>query len=134
MASLIDIEGIGEVYTQKLKAADIGTTDALLERGATPRGRRQMAEETGISETLILEWVNHADLFRVKGVGSEYSDLLEEAGVDTIPELAQRNPDNLYQKLAEVNRAKHLVRRLPTAAQVKDWVQQAERMPRVITY
>jgi predicted flap endonuclease-1-like 5' DNA nuclease len=134
MASLIDIEGIGPVYGQKLKAVGIATTDALLERGASPKGRQEIAEQSGISEKLILEWVNLADLYRVKGVGSEYSDLLEEAGVDTIPELAQRNPDNLYHKLVEVNQAKHLVRRLPTAAQVKDWVEQAERMPRVITY
>lgn len=134
MASLMDIEGIGGVYYQKLRAAGIATTDGLLERGASPKGRAEIAEQSGISETLILEWVNHADLFRVKGVGSEYSDLLEEAGVDTIPELAQRNPDNLYQKLVEVNQAKHLVRRLPTLAQVKDWVEQAGRMPRVITY
>jgi predicted flap endonuclease-1-like 5' DNA nuclease len=134
MASLMDIEGIGDVYYHKLRAVGIGTTDGLLERGASPKGRAEIAEQSGISEKLILEWVNHADLFRVKGVGSEYSDLLEEAGVDTIPELAQRNPDNLYQKLVEVNQAKHLVRRLPTPAQVKDWVAQAGRMPRVITY
>jgi predicted flap endonuclease-1-like 5' DNA nuclease len=83
---------------------------------------------------LILEWVNHADLFRIKGVGEEYADLLEEAGVDTVPELAQRNPANLHAKLGEVNAAKKLVRRLPTAAQVTDWVDQAKALPRVITY
>ncbi len=84
--------------------------------------------------TVILEWVNHADLFRIKGVGEEYSDLLEEAGVDTVPELAQRNPENLYAKLVEVNQQKELVRQLPSQRQVADWVQQAKVMPRMIHY
>jgi predicted flap endonuclease-1-like 5' DNA nuclease len=91
MAKLTKVEGIGEVYAQKLREATIATTQALLERGASPQGRKEIAEKTGISEKLILEWVNHVDLFRIKGVGEEYSDLLEEAGVDTVPELAQRN-------------------------------------------
>jgi predicted flap endonuclease-1-like 5' DNA nuclease len=88
----------------------------------------------GISEKLILEWVNHVDLFRIKGVASEYSDLLEEAGVDTVPELAQRKPENLYQKIVETNQAKKLVRKLPTAAQVADWVAQAKALPRKVNY
>jgi predicted flap endonuclease-1-like 5' DNA nuclease len=134
MTSLIRIEGIGEVYAQKLREAGISTTEALLEAGSTPKGRSDIAEKSGITGTLILEWVNLADLFRIKGIGEEYSDLLEEAGVDTVPELAQRNPDNLYPKLSEINKAKKLVRRLPTADQVKDWVAQAKRLPRVVTY
>jgi predicted flap endonuclease-1-like 5' DNA nuclease len=134
MASLISIEGIGEVYAQKLREAGISTTEALLEAGSTPRGRSELAEKAGITGTLILEWVNLADLFRIKGIGEEYSDLLEETGVDTVPELAQRNPDNLHQKLSEINQAKKLVRRLPTLDQVKDWVAQAKRLPRVVTY
>lgn len=131
---IIDVEGIGEVYAQKLKAAGVNTTDDLLKAGATPKGRKDLAEKTGISDTLILEWVNHADLFRIRGVGSEYADLLEEAGVDTVPELAQRNADNLYQKMYEVNEKKKLVRRLPYPSQVADWVAQAKKMPKIITY
>ena len=134
MAKLTTVEGIGEIYAQKLHNAGIATTGALLDKGATPQGRQTLAEEAGISDKLILEWVNHADLFRIKGVGEEYADLLEEAGVDTVPELAQRNPANLHAKLGEVNAAKKLVRRLPTAAQVTDWVEQAKALPRVITY
>jgi predicted flap endonuclease-1-like 5' DNA nuclease len=134
MAKLTTVEGIGETYALKLHNAGIATTGALLQKGTTPQGRRALAEATGISDKLILEWVNHADLFRIKGVGEEYADLLEEAGVDTVPELAQRNPANLHAKLGEVNAAKKLVRRLPTAAQVTDWVDQAKALPRVITY
>lgn len=134
MAKLINIEGIGEVYATKLAGAGLTTTEALLEAGATPAGRKELAERTGISGKLILEWVNHVDLFRIKGVGEEYSDLLEEAGVDTIPELAQRDPENLYAKLREVNDEKELVRRLPTQSQVADWVEQAKGLPRAINY
>jgi predicted flap endonuclease-1-like 5' DNA nuclease len=134
MASIIDIEGIGEVYTRKLQEAGINTTDALLKQAASPRGRQDLANRTGISGTLILEWANHADLYRIKGVAEEYSDLLEEAGVDTVVELAQRNADNLYQKMTEVNAAKKLVRRLPSQRQVADWVRQAKSLPRVMTY
>ena len=95
MAKLESVEGIGNFYAGKLRTAGIGTTEALLEAGATPAGRKALAEDAGVSEKLILEWVNHVDLFRIKGVAEEYADLLEEAGVDTVPELAQRRPDNL---------------------------------------
>jgi predicted flap endonuclease-1-like 5' DNA nuclease len=134
MTNIIDIEGIGKGYAAKLAAAGITTTQALLERGATPKGRQDLAEQTEISGKLILEWVNLADLLRIKGIGEEFSDLLEEAGVDTVPELAQRNPENLHQKMVEVNEAKNLVRRVPGLAQVTDWVAQAKELPRVITY
>ena len=134
MAKLTMVEGIGDIYAKKLTDAGIATTDALLEKGKTPKGRDEIAQGAGVSEKLVLEWVNHADLFRIKGVGEEFADLLEEAGVDTVPELAQRNAENLYQKLAETNQAKKLVRRLPSQAQVADWVEQAKRLPRVITY
>jgi predicted flap endonuclease-1-like 5' DNA nuclease len=134
MAKLTEIEGIGEVYAQKLGAAGIWTTGELLEKGATPSGREEIAKQTGISGKLILEWVNHADLFRIKGVAEEYADLLEAAGVDTIPELAQRNPENLYQKLVAVNQEKKLVRRLPPQVTVRGWVKQAKQLPRVISY
>ncbi len=134
MAKLAYVEGIGEVYAEKLKAAGVASTDALLKQGSTAKGRQEIAEKAGISEKLVLEWVNHVDLFRIKGVGQEYADLLEEAGVDTVPELAQRNPENLYQKVVEVNAAKKLVRALPSQKQVADWVAQAKQLPRVINY
>ncbi len=134
MTKLSTVEGIGEVYTEKLQTAGVRTTEALLERGATPQGRKALAEQGGISEKLILEWVNRVDLFRIKGIGEEFSDLLESAGVDTVPELAQRNPGNLYRALVETKEAKKLVRRLPSQADVADWVEQAKRLPRAIEY
>jgi len=134
MASILKIEGIGEIYRGKLVLYGIKTVEALLKQGASSSGRSRIADGTGISSGLILEWVNHADLWRIKGVSEEYSDLLEEAGVDTVVELAQRNPENLYAKIKEVNMAKKLVRRLPSAKQVADWVSQAKRLPRVVTY
>ena len=134
MAKLNDIEGIGGVYQQKLVSMGIATTEALLEKGSTPKGRKEIAEKTGISDGLILQWVNHVDLFRIKGVGSEYADLLEAAGVDTVPELAQRKPENLLEKMAATNQEKELVRRLPVLSQVKSWVDQAKNLPRVVTY
>lgn len=134
MTKLIDIEGVGEAYQKKLALAGITTTEALLEKGASPKGRKEVAEKSGISDGLILEWVNHVDLFRIKGVGSEYSDLLEEAGVDTVPELAQRNPENLLEKMTAVNMEKNLVRRLPVLSQVRSWVDQAKALPRIVTY
>jgi predicted flap endonuclease-1-like 5' DNA nuclease len=112
----------------------ITTTEALLEACVSPQKREALAVKTGISTTLLLEWANLSDLFRIKGVGEEYSDLLEEAGVDTVVELAQRNPDNLYKALQETNEREALVRRMPTAKQVKDWVAQAKKLPRVLTY
>jgi predicted flap endonuclease-1-like 5' DNA nuclease len=134
MANLLRVEGIGEVYAQKLSDAGIKTTNALLKQGATSKGRKEIAENTGISETLILEWVNHVDLFRIKGVFEEYADLLEEAGVDTVKELAQRNPENLYKKLVEVNEQKKLVRQLPGKSQVENWVAQAKQLDRAVFY
>lgn len=134
MVNLLKVEGIGETYAGKLAKAGISTTGALLGKGATPKGRKEIVDATGISTKLVLEWINHVDLFRIKGVGEEYSDLLEESGVDTVPELAQRNPENLHKKLADVNQAKQLVRQLPSVGQVKDWVVQAKGLPRVITY
>ena len=134
MAKIIDVEGIGPVYSKKLVAAGITTTGKLLKKGATPEGRKEIEKQTGISHELVLEWVNHVDLYRIKGVAQEYSDLLEEAGVDTVPELAQRKPANLHAKLMEVNGMKKLVRQLPSEKQVADWVDQAKKMPRVIKY
>lgn len=134
MTKIIDIEGIGPKYAEMLAKEGIKTVEGLLKVGSKTRDRKKLAESTGISGKLILEWVNLADLFRVKGIGEEYSDLLEEAGVDTVPELAQRNPENLLQKMQEVNEAKKLVRRLPMLSQVQSWVEQAKELPRIIEY
>jgi len=134
MAKILDIEGIGPTYAQKLTATGITTTDALLEAGATPKGREELSEKTGIAESLILEWVNLADLFRIKGVGEEYSDLLEEAGVDTVVELSRRNAENLHAKILEVNETKQLVRRPPALSVVQRWIEQAKSLPRKVEY
>ena len=134
MPSIIDIEGIGDVFAKKLKAAGIATTEALLEAGGTAKGRKELAAKAGVAEEKILEWVNRSDLYRIKGVGSEYSDLLEAAGVDTVVELAKRVPAHLLEKMTEVNAAKKLVRRLPVESQVKDWVEQAKALPRKVSY
>ena len=132
--NIIDVEGIGPVYAGQLEAVGVGTTDDLLERGASSRGREELEAATGIGHAFILKWVNRVDLYRVNGIGSEYSDLLEVAGVDTVPELAQRNTANLTQTLAEANAARNLVRRLPTQEMVADWIEQAKSLPRVVEY
>jgi predicted flap endonuclease-1-like 5' DNA nuclease len=134
MSNVIDIEGIGEVYSRKLHEAGVPSTDALLEQGATPKGRKHLAEKTGISERLILKWVNRADLFRVEGIAEQYSDLLAAAGVETVLELAQRRADHLHQKMVDTNAAKRLVRVVPSAEHVAGWVEQAARLPRIVNY
>ncbi|MCB9234582.1 MAG: DUF4332 domain-containing protein [Bacteroidia bacterium] len=134
MASIIDIEGIGPKYAERLAEAGIKTTEKLLAEGGTKAGRKKIAEATEIDESRILRWVNMADLFRLKGVGEEYSDLLEAAGVDTVKELRNRNAANLYAKMVEVNAAKKLVRALPTEAKVSDWVEQAKGMEPMVSH
>jgi predicted flap endonuclease-1-like 5' DNA nuclease len=134
MTKLTKVEGIGVIYAGKLDEAGIETTEGLLEKGASPSGRKELAEKTGISGKLILKWVNRVDLFRIKGISEEYADLLEIAGVDTVPELAQRNPQNLHEKLVAANQEKNLVRRLPSQAAVSDWIEQAKQLPRAINY
>ena len=134
MADLREVEGIGPVYAGTLAEAGIESIEELLSAGATPQGRDEIAESTGISPTLILRWINRADLARVQGIGEEYADLLEAAGVDTVPELAQRSPQNLYRKVSEVNADQELVRQLPSPDQVASWVEQAEKLPRIVTY
>jgi predicted flap endonuclease-1-like 5' DNA nuclease len=129
-----EIEGIGPSYAEKLANEGIYTVHALLEKGCTKSGRRELAEKTGISETLILEWTNMADLFRIEGVGEEYSDLLEEAGVDTVVELSKRVPENLHAKMKEVNEQKKLVKQLPTLDMVKKWIETAKTLPRKVEY
>jgi predicted flap endonuclease-1-like 5' DNA nuclease len=134
LTNIIRIQGIGPSYAEKLVANGIKTLEKLLEAGSSKKGRTEISEKTGITEKLILEWVNLADLFRVKGIGEKYSDLLEEAGVDTVVELSKRVPANLYAKLAEVNGVKKLAKRNPTLPEVKSWVEQAKQMPRMIQY
>ena len=129
-----EIEGIESIYSEKLAKVGIYTVHALLDKGCTRTGRKELAEKTGISETLILEWVNMADLFRIEGIGEEYSDLLEEAGVDTVVEFSKRVPENLHAKLKEVNEQKKLVRQLPTLDMVKKWVESAKTLPRKVEY
>jgi predicted flap endonuclease-1-like 5' DNA nuclease len=134
MTTVIDIEGIGEVYARRLREAGIATTEELLTKGATPKGRKELATKTQISHTRILRWVNRADLFRVKGVAEQYSDLLAAAGVDTVLELAQRRADHLHQKLVETNQAKRLVRVVPPEDHVAAWVEEARKLPRIVSY
>ncbi len=129
-----DIEGIGPSYKEKLTAAGIRTSDDLLKAGRTGKGRADLSKRTGISTKLLLEWTNLSDLARIKGIGEEYSDLLEEAGVDTVSELSRRVPEKLYQKILEINEQKRLVRRAPAETSVENWVQQAKKLPRAIEY
>lgn len=129
-----EIEGIGPVYGEKLRAASVTTVDRLLERCASKSGRVELAKETGIDEKLILTWTNHADLFRISGIGPQFSELLEAAGVDTVKELRNRNPENLYEKIQEVNAEKRLVRRLPSLIQITEMIKEAGKLEPLITY
>jgi len=134
MAKLSIVEGIGETYEAKLKAAGVKSLEAMLAACATKKGRTELAEKADVSEKLILKWANHADLMRIKGIGGEYSELLEAAGVDTVPELSKRKAENLFKKMQETNDLKSLVRKLPTEAQVADWIKQAAALPRILQY
>ena len=129
-----DIEGIGPTYAQKLKAVGVRSVNALLEKGASKKDRKALSDNSGIDETLILKWVNMADLYRVNGVGSEYSELLEKAGVDTVKELKTRNADNLYAKIVEVNKSKKLVRQAPGFKMVEKWIKEAKKLAPKVTY
>lgn len=129
-----EIEGISTVFGEKLRNAGITSVAGLLERCASKAGRAAVAQETGISEKFILKWTNHADLFRIKGVGPEFSELLEAAGVDTVKELRHRVPENLYAKLVETNESKRLVRRLPSADQVAQMIEEAKGLEPMMTY
>lgn len=134
MAKISDIEGIGPKHAAKLQECGVGTTEALLEKGGKPAGRKDLATKAGLTEKQILEWVNRADLTRIKGIGSEYADLLESCGVDTVPELKNRSAGNLHARMVEINEKKKLVRKLPTQSQVGDWVAQAKTLPRAVHY
>ncbi|NLC69999.1 MAG: DUF4332 domain-containing protein [Desulfuromonadaceae bacterium] len=134
MKKLSLIEGIGDAYVTKLEGEGINSIEKLLESAAGKKGRQAIAEKTGISEKLILKWVNRADLFRIKGISTQYSDLLELAGVDTVPELAQRKAENLQAKMVEVNEEKKVVKRVPNLSEVESWIAQAKELPRVVTH
>ncbi|MGB4204034.1 MAG: DUF4332 domain-containing protein [Bacteroidales bacterium] len=129
-----EIEGIGPVYGEKLSSNGIKTVEDLLEAGATRTGRSKLAEATGISEKLILTWVNMADLFRIKGIGPQFAELLEAAGVDTVKELRNRNAQNLHAKLVEVQAEKKITRAVPGLSQVEDFIEQAKALPPKVTY
>lgn len=132
--NIIDIEGIGDAQGAKLKAAGINTVEELLDKCAAPKGRKTLAEETGISEKLILKWANHADLFRINGVGPQFAELLEAAGVDTVKELRHRKAENLAAKMAEVNDTKHLTRRVPSVTELQKMIDEAATLEPRMTY
>ena len=134
MAKLIDIEGIGKVQAAKFESIGITTQEQLLSAAATPSGRADLVTRANVTMNQVLNWANRADLARVNGIGDEYADLLEAAGVDTVPELAQRNAANLHAKLVEVNEDKILVRQLPGEATVSQWVEEAKALPRALHY
>lgn len=131
---IIDIEGVGEVYAEKLTAAGITTADSLLEEAATPAKRQALAEATGISSKLILKWANHADLMRINGVGPQFAELLEAAGVDTVKEFKHRKAENLYAKMVEVNDTRHLCGRVPVPAELQKMIDQARELPPALSY
>jgi predicted flap endonuclease-1-like 5' DNA nuclease len=129
-----DVEGIGPAIGAKLRKAGVINTDKLLENSKTPKQRKKLAEDSGLTEKQILRFANMVDLYRIKGIGSEFSELLEASGVDTVPELAQRSAENLTKKMEEVNAEKKLCRRAPSLKEVTDWVAQAKKLPRVLEY
>ena len=131
---IIDIEGIGDAYAPKLQAECINTVEQLLDRCAAPAGRKELAEKTGISEKLILKWTNHADLFRINGIGPQVAELLEAAGVDTVKELRHRVAANLAAKVAEVNEEKHLCGRVPAEVEIQKMIDQAKELEPRMTY
>ena len=134
MASIAAIESMDQRDATKLRKAGVRTTDALLKTAATRTGRRRLAREANLSESEILSWVNRADLMRIKGIGSEYADLMEAAGVDTIRELRRRNPDRLLTAMTEMNVRRRLIRRLPTDGMVAGWIEAAKGIEPLVTH
>lgn len=131
---VIEIEGIGPNYAEKLNGLGIETTTDLLEKGRTKKGREQIAAQTGIPESLVLTWVNHADLFRIRGVAAQFAELLEAAGVDTVREFATRNPENLHQKLSETNEQYGLSGRVPSVDSLKEMIAIAKTLEPKISH
>lgn len=136
MTKLSDIEGVGPTYATKLQTAGVKSVEGLLAKGATKKGRKAIAEASGLSEKLVLEWVNRADLMRVKGVSKQYSDLLEAAGVDSVKELRRRNAANLTEAMEKANNRKknRLVKRTPSAKVVQGWIDHAKTLDAVVKY
>jgi len=128
------IEGIGPKYAETLRAAGVMNTGQLLAEGGERKRRVQLVERCGINEKLILRWVNMSDLFRIKGVAGQWAELLEASGVDTVKELGNRNPENLADRMREINKQKRLVKQVPNATQVRSWVDQAKKLPPAVTY
>ena len=129
-----DIEGIGVKTSEVLKAAKVNTVEDLLEVAGSKKGRAQLSKETGMSESVLLKCANMADLFRIKGVASQYAELLERSGVDTVKELKHRNAENLVTKMNEINASKKLVRKTPSVAVVTGWIEQAKDLPAKISH
>lgn len=134
MAKLVDIEGVGPANAKKLLKAGVRSTGSLLKKGATPKDRKKIEADSGIAHKQILQWVNHVDLYRIKGVGSEFADLLEAAGVDTVVELAKRDPKKLVEALAKASAKGNLTNRVPTEKMARSWVAQAKKLPRAVSY
>ena len=129
---IIAIEGIGKKYKEKLKAAGVDTVEVLLEKGNTPKGRKELAGTTGISPELILKWTYLADLIRIDGVGEEYSDLLQAAGINTVKDLTRLYAKDVFNKIIGINKEKELVRQLPSLKMVEDWIGQSKKLPLVV--
>jgi predicted flap endonuclease-1-like 5' DNA nuclease len=119
---------------ERLKGLSVADSDGFVEAAATPAQRAKLATHCGCDTKTILELANRADLARVKGVSGVYSDLLENAGVDTVKELAVRNAENLHAKIVETNTAMQLTQRVPTADQVSQWIEQAKALPKLLQY
>jgi predicted flap endonuclease-1-like 5' DNA nuclease len=134
MTKIIDIEGIGPAIAQKFQQAGVGSVERLLKVGGDKKGRKELVEQTGLDEDQVLKFVNMADLYRIKGVGSEYAQLLEAAGVDTVKELRNRNAENLYAKMREVNATRKMVRQLPSLTQVQGFIAHAKELTPAVTY
>ncbi len=131
---IIDLQGIGPAYAKKLISAGIRTAETLLKKGGSAKGRKEIAAATGISDDLILRWVNHADLCRVKGIGPQFAELLEKAGVDSVAELSKRLGGNLYKKLVDANRAHKVAGVVPSAKQVEGWIAAAKNLPKAVSH
>lgn len=134
MAKVSEIEGVGPAYAEKLAEAGVSTVQQLLDQAAAKKGRQELADKTSIPEKSILRWVNHADLMRIDGIGPQFSELLEAAGVDSVPELAQRKAENLHAKMVEVNEAKNLVNRVPSDSELQKMIDQAKSLDKIVTH
>lgn len=131
---IIDIKGIGSVHSATLVKEGISTVEDLLAKAASKAGRVALAAKTGIAESQVLRWVNMADLFRIKGIAEDFSDLLEASGVDTVKELRNRVPENLHKKVSEVNDEKKIAGRTPRLDEVTKWIEEAKTLAPTVTH